>query len=64
MLLNRLNINKYTIDLERGKQAPYEPIYSLGPVELEIFKIYIETNLVNKFIQLSKFPAKVAIFFV
>ena len=56
-------INTYTIDLEEGKQPPYGPIYSLGPVELETFKTYIETNLANSFIRLSKFPAGAPILF-
>ncbi len=32
-------------------------------VELEILKIYIKNNLINDFIQLSKFFAKLPIFF-
>ena len=43
-------INTYAIDLEEDKQSPYGPIYSLGPIELEILKIYFKTNLVNGFI--------------
>ena len=43
-------LNENAIDLENGKQPPYEPIYSLGPVELEILKIYIETYLKTRFI--------------
>ena len=56
-------INIYAIDLEEGKQPPYEPIYSLGPVELEILKTYIETNLANGFIHPSKSPAGAPILF-
>ena len=37
----RTGINKYTIKLEENKQSPHEPIDSLGPVQLETFKIYI-----------------------
>ena len=29
------SINKHAIELQDGKQPPYGPIYSLGPVELE-----------------------------
>ena len=50
-------INTHAIDLEEDKQPPYGPIYSLGPVELETLKTYIETNLANSFIRLSKSPA-------
>ena len=57
-------INEHAIKLEEGKQPPYKPVYSLGLVELETFKIYIETNLANSFIQLSKFPTSAPIFFV
>ena len=43
-------LNEHTIDLENGKQPPYGPIYSLGPVELETLKTYIETHLKTRFI--------------
>ena len=49
-LLKYLNINKYIINLELGKQLFYRPIYIFEPIKLEIFKIYIKTNLANKFI--------------
>ena len=48
----------------RWKQPPYGPIYSLGSVELETLKTYIETNLANGFIRLSKSPADTPILFV
>ena len=44
-------VNKHIIKLKQGKQSPYETIYSLRPVELEIIKTYIKTNLVNGFIK-------------
>ena len=44
-------INEHAIELQKGKQPPYDPIYSLAPVEPETLKIYIETNLANSFIQ-------------
>ena len=49
-----IEINKYTIKLKEGKQPPYGPIYSLELIEFEIFKTYIEINLVNGFIRPSK----------
>ena len=49
-LLGQSDINEHAIDLEPGKQPPYGPIYSLGSVELETLKTYIETNLANGFI--------------
>ena len=56
-------INKHAIELQDGKQPPYGPIYSLGPVELETLKTYIETHLKTGFIQSSKFPAGAPILF-
>ena len=64
MLPNWSDINKHAIDLEPGKQPPYGPIYSLGPVELETLKIYIKTNLANGFIRPSKSPVGAPILLV
>ena len=50
VLLERTRANELLIELEEGKQPPYGFIYSLKPVEIETFKTYIETSLVNKFI--------------
>ena len=55
--------NTHAIDLKKGKQLLYGLIYSLGPVELEILKTYIETNLANGFICPSKSPASATILF-
>ena len=54
---------EHAIKLEEGKQPSFGPIYSLGPVELETLKTYIETNLSNNFIRLSKSPAGAPILF-
>ena len=56
--------NEHPIELEKGKQPPYGPIYSLGPVEFEILKTYIETNLGNGFIWASKLSVDALILFV
>ena len=57
-------INDHAIELVDGcQQPPYGPIYSLGPVELETLKAYIETNLANGFIRPSKSPAGAPILF-
>ena len=56
-------INEYAIELEKGKQLPFGPIYSLGPIDLKILKTYIKTNLANGFIRLSKSPAGAPTFF-
>ena len=62
-LLENIGINEHAIKLEEGKQPPFGPIYSLGPVELETLKTYIETNLANGFIRPSKSPAGAPILF-
>ena len=56
-------INKHAIKLEEGKQPLFGPIYSLRPVELEILKTYIKTNLANGFLQPFKSPARAPILF-
>ena len=56
-------MNKHAIELEEGKQPPFGPIYSLGPVELETLKTYIKTNLANGFIRPFKSPAGAPILF-
>lgn len=63
-LPKRLSINKHAINLKPDKQPPYRPIYSLGLLELEIFKTYIKINLANGFICSSKFSARIPILFV
>ena len=62
-LPENIGMNEHAIELEEGKQSPFGPIYSLGPVELEILKTYIETNLTNGFICLSKSLAGAPILF-
>ena len=56
-------MNEHAIKLEEGKQPSFGLIYSLGPVELETLKTYIETNLANGFIRLFKSPAGAPILF-
>ena len=62
-LIENTRINEYIIKLKEDKQPLFGLIYSLEPVELEIFKIYIKTNLANSFIWPSKSPAGAFIFF-
>ena len=62
-LLEYIGINDHAIELEKDKQPSFGPINSLGPVELETLKIYIETNLANGFIWPSKSPFRALIFF-
>ena len=50
VLPERTKFNEYAINLEDSKQSPYGPIYSLGLVELETLKTYIETHLKTGFI--------------
>ena len=56
-------MNEHAIKLEEGKQPPFCPIYSLGPVELETLKTYIKINLANGFIRPSKSPVGAPILF-
>ena len=53
-LCENTDINKYVIKLVEGKQPSYSPIFSLGPMELERLKAYIETYLKTLFIRPSK----------
>ena len=62
-LSEHTGINKHAIELVDGQQLLYRPIYSLGPMELETLKAYIETNLANGFIRPSTFPASTLILF-
>lgn len=57
------DMNKYTIELVKGKQLPYEQIQSLELGKLEILKIYIKTYLKTRFIQPYKFLANTLILF-
>ena len=57
------SINEYTIELIEGKKPPYGPTYSLGQVELETLKTYIETHLTTGFIRPSKSPTCAKILF-
>ena len=49
-LQENIGINKHAIKLEKRKQPPHGPIYSLGPVELETLKTSIKTHLKTGFI--------------
>ena len=62
-LSKHTGINNHVIELVKGQQPPYGPIYNLEPVKLETLKAYIETNLANGFIRPSKSPAGASIFF-
>ena len=62
-LLENTGINEHAIELEEDKQSPFGPIYSLGPVELETLKTYIEINLANSFIRSSKSSVRAPILF-
>ena len=57
------SINKHAIELIEGKEPLYKPIYSLGPVELETLKAYIEIYFKTGFIWPSKSLIDAPIFF-
>lgn len=61
-LSKHIGINNYVIELIDDQQLSYSLIYSLGLVELEILKIYIENNLISGFIRPSKSFSGVFIF--
>ena len=58
------SINDYSINLVDDKQSLYNPIYSLEPVEFEMLKTYIKTNLANGFIRPSQLLARASILFI
>ena len=62
-LSKHTGINNHAIKLVDSQQLSYGPIYSLGPVELEILKAYIKTNLANRFIKPFKSLAGTPILF-
>ena len=63
VLSERTNLNEHAIKLKGNKQLHYGPIYSLGPVELETLKTYIETYLKPGFMRPSKFLTGAPILF-
>ena len=50
-LFKLTSINDHAINLVEKKQTLYGPTYSLGPVELETLKTYVEINLASGFIR-------------
>ena len=60
-LPDHTRINEHAIKLIDSQQPSYRSIYNLELVELETLKAYIETNLANEFIRLSKSPANTSI---
>ncbi len=62
-LPENIRMNEHTIELIKGKQPPYKPIYTLSLVELETLKAYIKTHLKTGFIRPSKSPADTPILF-
>lgn len=63
VLPEQTDLNKHAIELENSKQLLYEPIYNLGPMELETLKIYIKTHLKTGFIQSPRSPTGTLILF-
>ena len=63
VLLEQTEFNQHTIELEKAKQPPYGPIYSLSWLELETLKTYIKTHLKTRFIQPFKSFADTPILF-
>ena len=63
-LPEQTGVNEHAIKLEEGKQPPYGPINSLGPVEFKTLKTEIKISLANAFIRASKSLAGAPILFV
>ena len=64
IILVQTGVNEHNIKFKVIKQSPYRPIYSLGPIEFKIFKIYIKTIFTNSFINASCLLADAPILFV
>lgn len=62
-LRKNTKINDRIIKLVNSQQLSYEPIYSLKPIELKTLKAYIEINLANEFIKVSKLSTNISILF-
>lgn len=56
-------VNDHAIKLEKNNQPSYSPIDSLGLVQLETLKRYIETHIKTGFIQSYKYFTRASIFF-
>jgi len=54
----------HKIEVEPGMTLPFGPIYSLSEVEQLTLRDFLDENLANKFIRLSKSPASVPILFI
>ena len=54
----------HAIDLEKDKQAPFGPIYSLSEKELEVLREYLDKMIAQGKIVPSKSPAGAPILFV
>lgn len=61
--LDSTKIKKPVLKLVESKPSYYSPIYSPCLVELEIFKMYIETPQKLEFIRSSKSHTKTSILF-
>ena len=61
--LENFGINKYIIEMKKGKQLLFRSIYRLRPVELKTLKTYIKNNLANGFICFFKSSIKALILF-
>lgn len=62
-LSKNISINKHVIQLIKGKQSLYGPIYILNTLKLETLQAYIKIHLKTRFIRPSKSPASILIFF-
>ena len=57
-------MKNHILNYVKSQELSYRPIYNEKLVKLEIFKIYIQTNLVNNsFIMIFKSPIGICILF-
>lgn len=46
-LVEYIEINNYSTNVNNDKKSPYRSIYSQGPMELKMLKTYIKINFKN-----------------
>lgn len=54
----------HKIQLEKGKQPPFGPLYSMSQNELKVLRKYLDDNLAKGFIRASSSPAASPVIFV
>ena len=63
-ILPYYKVSDYSINLNKGKEPLYRPLYNLLERELRVLRDYLETNLLNGRIKHSTSPASALVLFV